>query len=125
MDSRRNHVIGRGIDFFKSLMRFALAIGQADWRRAGETRMRHPGAGRLEARWRAAEGRQFLATAPEAVIGVLAMADLQGALEAEQRLAWEEEMDILRAALAGFEGIVLLEFDVPRLGSIGRRVQLW
>lgn len=60
---------------------------------------------------------EFLATPPEAVIGVLAMADLQGALEAEQRQAWEEEIDILRAALAGFEGMVFLEFDVPRLGS--------
>jgi hypothetical protein len=32
---------------------------------------------------------EFLATAPATVIGTLAMADVQGALDAEQRRAWE------------------------------------
>jgi hypothetical protein len=48
---------------------------------------------------------QFLATAPETVIGVLAMADMHGALDAEQRRAWEEEIGILRTALAGLAGM--------------------
>ena len=50
-------------------------------------------------------------------MGVLAMADMRGALEAEQRHAWEEEIDVLRAVLPGLEGTVFLESDVPRLGS--------
>ena len=55
-----------------------------------------------------------MATAPETVIGVLAMADMHGALDAEQRRAWEEEIGILRTALACPEGMLFLEFDVPR-----------
>lgn len=60
---------------------------------------------------------EFLATAPTGVFGTLAMADMQGALDAEQRRAWEEEIGILRTTLPGFEGMLFLEFDVPRLGS--------
>ena len=60
---------------------------------------------------------EFLVTASETVIGVLAMADMQGALEPEQRRAWAEEIDVLRTALAALEGTLFLEFDVPRLGS--------
>lgn len=60
---------------------------------------------------------EFLATAPDAVIGRLAMADTLGTLEAEQRRAWDEEISILRTALVGLEGTLFLEFDVPRLGS--------
>ena len=48
---------------------------------------------------------------------MLAMADTRGALDAEQRRAWEEEIDILRVSLAGTEGMLFLEFNVPRLGS--------
>jgi len=60
---------------------------------------------------------EFLATSPETVIGILATFDMQGALEAEQRQAWEEEIGILRSALVGLDGMLFLEFDVPRLGS--------
>jgi hypothetical protein len=35
----------------------------------------------------------------------------------EQRQAWEEEIDILQPCLAGLEGTIYLEFEVPRLGS--------
>ncbi len=38
-------------------------------------------------------------------------------LEVDQRRAWEEEIDILSAALTGLAGTIYLEFDVPRLGS--------
>lgn len=48
---------------------------------------------------------------------MLAMADMHGALDAEQRRAWEEEIGILRTALAGLAGMLFLEFDVPRVGS--------
>lgn len=60
---------------------------------------------------------EFLATAPEAVIGALAMADTRGPLDGEQRRAWEEEVGILQTALVALEGTLFLEFDVPRLGS--------
>lgn len=59
----------------------------------------------------------FLATAPEAVIGRLAMANTLGTLDAEQRRAWADEIDVLRTALTGIDGTLFLEFDVPRLGS--------
>lgn len=45
------------------------------------------------------------------------MADTRAALDGEQRRGWEEEIEILRAALAGIEGMLFLEFNVPRLGS--------
>jgi hypothetical protein len=59
----------------------------------------------------------FLATPPESVIGSLAMADPYRALEATQRLAWAEEIRILREALPGLNATLFLEFNVPRLGS--------
>lgn len=59
----------------------------------------------------------FLAVSPEEVVGRLALADTHGTLEATQRQAWEEEIHILRDALAGLSGVLFLEFDVPRLGS--------
>ncbi|MGQ0735858.1 MAG: DUF2075 domain-containing protein [Acidobacteriota bacterium] len=60
---------------------------------------------------------EFLATAPEAVLGRLAMADPHGSLDATQRHAWDEEIRVLRVTLAGLQGTLFLEFDVPRLGS--------
>jgi hypothetical protein len=65
----------------------------------------------------AAPVAEFLATPPDEVIGRLATADPHRALESAQKLAWLEEIDILRAALAGRRATLFLEFDVPRLGS--------
>lgn len=65
----------------------------------------------------AASVAEFLAAAPDAVIGRLAMADVHGSLDAEQRRAWDEEIGILRKALDGVDGTLFLEFGVPRLGS--------
>ncbi len=58
----------------------------------------------------------FLATATEHVLGVLAVAHAQD-LEASQRRAWQEEIDLLKSQLRGCVGTLFLEFDVPRLGS--------
>src|SRR5205814_1630315 len=58
----------------------------------------------------------FLATESRSVLGALAAAHSHD-LEVDQRQAWEEEIDILRSTLAGLEGTLYLEFDVPRLGS--------
>jgi hypothetical protein len=35
----------------------------------------------------------------------------------DQRDAWQQEVEILQNALAGLDGTLFLEFDVPRLGS--------
>ena len=53
---------------------------------------------------------------PYEVLGALAAAHPH-ALEVEQRLAWEQEIETLAAALLGITGSIYLEFDVPRLGS--------
>ena len=60
---------------------------------------------------------EFLGTPPDQVIGRLAMADPHRALESTQKLAWAEEIQILRRELSGFDATLFLEFDVPRLGS--------
>ena len=59
---------------------------------------------------------QFLAVHPDLVIGRLAAAN-PFPLTPEQRDAWQEEIEILTAALQGLGGTLYLEFDVPRLGS--------
>jgi len=63
--------------------------------------------------------RDFLVATPEEVIGHLAMADPHRALESTQKLAWVEQIIILRETLATLQGgaTLFLEFDVPRLGS--------
>jgi hypothetical protein len=53
---------------------------------------------------------------PDHILGMLTAAHTF-ALEVEQRRAWEEEIEILGAALKGLAGTIHLEFDVPRLGS--------
>lgn len=59
---------------------------------------------------------QFLVSDAHQVLGALAGAHTHD-LEVDQSLAWEEEIEVLRAALSGLDGTLLLEFDVPRLGS--------
>ena len=58
----------------------------------------------------------FLAESPSEILGRLA-AENQFSLEGDQRDAWQQEIEILRNALAGLDGTIFLEFDVPRLGS--------
>ena len=58
----------------------------------------------------------FLATPVNEVLGALAAAHPH-TLEVDQRLAWEQEIQILKGALLGVAGSIYLEFDVPRLGS--------
>jgi hypothetical protein len=59
---------------------------------------------------------RFLSLSYEEILGVLANAHAHD-LEIEQRQAWEEEVEILAAAIRGLAGTIYLEFDVPRLGS--------
>ena len=59
---------------------------------------------------------EFLSQDPEHVLGNLTSAHSHD-LEVEQRVAWQEEIQILQVALVGIGGTLYLEFDVPRLGS--------
>jgi hypothetical protein len=58
----------------------------------------------------------FLADSPPTILGSLTAAHAHD-LEMSQRGAWEEQIEILKAALRGVSGTLFLEFDVPRLGS--------
>ncbi len=66
--------------------------------------------------WYAAPIALFLETPDLQIIGQLANAS-QFEDTPAQKSAWRREVAILRAALAGKEGWVVLEFDIPRLGS--------
>lgn len=59
----------------------------------------------------------FLDDDPAAILGRLAANDQFSRLEATQRNAWLEEIDILKSSLRGVVGALFLEFEVPRLGS--------
>ncbi len=64
----------------------------------------------------AADVGTFLATRPREVLGEITE-NSAFSIEPEQRDAWVEQVSVLQSALAGLEGAVFLEFDVPRLGS--------
>jgi len=70
---------------------------------------------RVPAYWSGSIDR-LLASTPTEVLGELVRANDHD-LDAEQKQAWEEEIRLLRASLAGLTGSLHLEFDVPRLGS--------
>ncbi len=58
----------------------------------------------------------FLTDGPPAILGRIAAAN-EFPLEADQRDAWQQEIEILQRSLVGVDGTVYFEFDVPRLGS--------
>ncbi|MEQ1911121.1 MAG: hypothetical protein ABMA15_20035, partial [Vicinamibacterales bacterium] len=58
----------------------------------------------------------FLITSDAAVLGELTRAS-GGALLDTQRDAWLAEIDLLRKSLHHLDGVLFLEFDVPRIGS--------
>jgi len=58
----------------------------------------------------------FLNTHPTQVLGRLVESNDHD-LEAEQKRAWEIEIEILQTELHGLSGWIFFEFDVPRLGS--------
>jgi Schlafen group 3, DNA/RNA helicase domain len=60
---------------------------------------------------------EFLAASTESILGRLVAADTFAQLENQQKLAWLEEIGILRDALAQINGTLYLEFEVPRLGT--------
>ncbi len=58
----------------------------------------------------------FVTRSPAELLGTLT-ANSEYDVELAQRGAWEASAAILRTALAGIDGYLYLEFDVPRLGS--------
>lgn len=65
--------------------------------------------------WYGASIAEFAATEPAKIMGRLAMAG-GFALEHAQRVAWVEQIRILKDALSEVHGEILFEFSVPRLG---------
>ncbi len=59
---------------------------------------------------------RFLATPTAHVLGTLVGSNDRD-LEAEQKQAWEREIQILQTGLEGLSGTLFLEFEIPRLGS--------
>ncbi len=58
----------------------------------------------------------FLAASNEEIIGRLSIRS-ELSLEQRQRNAWKDELEILRHALEGLDGYVLLEYSIPRMGK--------
>jgi hypothetical protein len=58
---------------------------------------------------------EFLDTAPETILGLLAR-ESQFAVLQDQRDAWMEEIAILRSSLGGIGGTVFFEYSIPRMG---------
>jgi hypothetical protein len=70
----------------------------------------------VPAAYYAAGVADFIGETPESILGALT-ARSAFAVDPPQRDAWLGEIAILKIALAGIEGSVFLEFDVPRIGS--------
>ncbi len=62
-----------------------------------------------------AQVSEFLATAPDEVLGALT-ANSEFAVELPQRDAWQSEILLMRHALCGSSGAIWLEFNIPRMG---------
>ncbi|MGN6591554.1 MAG: DUF2075 domain-containing protein [Terriglobales bacterium] len=65
--------------------------------------------------WYRATVEEFCAEPESSVLGKL-VANASLDVSAEQRDAWVQEIAVLREALAGIEGMLLLEFSIPRMG---------
>src|SRR5512135_3644829 len=59
--------------------------------------------------------KDFFSSSEEEVLGHLSRSSELG-LEQSQRGAWLEEFGILRDALHGADGYILLEYAIPRMG---------
>jgi hypothetical protein len=69
----------------------------------------------LSRAWYDASIADFLAADPDAIIGRLTQAS-NVAVEGTQTTAWREQIALLKPALAGLSGLVLFEFNIPRMG---------
>lgn len=57
----------------------------------------------------------FISSPSEYILGVLAENN-EFSLELTQRLAWKEQIKILKDAIASYEGKILFEYSIPRMG---------
>ncbi len=57
----------------------------------------------------------FLSSSSEAILGILA-ANNDFSLEQTQRVAWEQEIIILKDVLINYQGRVFFEYSIPRMG---------
>src|SRR5438128_2452318 len=64
----------------------------------------------------AAEVPTFLGANSDTILGIVT-ANSDFAVEPVQRDAWVMQIEVLKPALAGVEGTIFLEFNVPRIGS--------
>jgi hypothetical protein len=64
----------------------------------------------------AADMATFAAATSDEILGALAN-NSEFAVETAQRDAWRGEISLLRTALAGINGTIFLEFNVPRIGT--------
>lgn len=69
----------------------------------------------LSRAWYDASIADFLTADPDAIIGRLTQAS-NVAVEGTQTTAWREQIALLKPALAGLSGLVLFEFNIPRMG---------
>ena len=58
----------------------------------------------------------FLKTSTDEIIGRLAQNNVF-ALELTQKAAWNVEIEILRRVLSAYEGVILFEYSIPRMGK--------
>ena len=64
----------------------------------------------------AASVATFAGASPDEILGgITAASDF--AVEPTQRDAWLEQINVLKSALAGLDGTIFFEFNVPRIGS--------
>src|SRR5258705_2078662 len=65
--------------------------------------------------WYSSSIDAFLRSTPQTILGELVQRG-EFALLPTQRDAWLRQFDILRDALSGLSGSLLLEFNIPRMG---------
>jgi hypothetical protein len=76
----------------------------------------------------------FLSTNSNEILGKLSKNN-EFVLEPNQKISWEEEIEILKRTLIKFEGHIFFEYSVPRMGKridvllvinrIGRDIKYW
>lgn len=74
-----------------------------------------PANARLTPAYYFAHVNEFLRASSNEILGALASS--HGTLEETQRSAWQIQIQVLKAALENLDGVIYLEFEVPRLGS--------
>lgn len=66
--------------------------------------------------WYGASISDFLAADPNAVLGILSANTGGFAVDPSQRDAWIAQIAFLQSCLMGFQGTLLLEYSIPRMG---------